>query len=380
MKYRKFGKNGTDTSVFGIGCMRLPLKNGEDESKIDEAEAIRMIRYAIDSGVNYVDTAYPYHGGESEPLVGKALQDGYRERTKLATKSPVWKVEQYEDFEKFLDEQLEKLQTDYVDFYLLHALSIERWEKMKKLNALAFLDEMKKKGKIKNAGFSFHDNYPTFKTIVDAYDWDMCQIQLNYLDQEYQAGVKGLQYASRKGIPVVVMEPLQGGKLAQIPSQDIMELWKSYDEKRSPVEWAFKWLYNFPEVNVILSGVSNMEQLKENIELFDSAEADTMSEEELKLVDKVRDLYREKIMVPCTGCDYCKPCPEGVAISTVFELYNEAVMYDKKEKNARMYNDFLIKNNKDASQCVECGNCESACPQNIAIIEELKNAHKYLTA
>jgi len=231
MKYRKFGKNGTDTSVFGIGCMRLPLQDGDDESKIDEAEAIRMIRYAIDNGVNYVDTAYPYHGGESEPLVGKALQDGYRERTKLATKSPVWKVEKYEDFEKFLDEQLEKLKTDYVDFYLLHALSIERWEKMKKLNALDFLDEMKKKGKIKNAGFSFHDNYPTFKTIVDAYDWDMCQIQLNYLDQEYQAGVKGLQYASRKGIPVVVMEPLQGGKLAQIPSQDIMELWKRYYEK-----------------------------------------------------------------------------------------------------------------------------------------------------
>jgi len=379
MKTRNFKKLGIETSVFGMGCMRLPLGESGKPEDIDESEAINMIRYAIDNGVTYIDTAYPYHNGKSEVVVGKALKDGYREKTKLATKSPAWLIKEYEDFEKYLDEQLERLQTDYVDFYLLHAMSKERWEKMKELNAIGFLQEMKEKGKIKYCGFSFHDNYDTFEEIIDYHDWDMCQIQLNYFDQEYQAGLKGLKFAYSKDIPVVVMEPLRGGQLADIPSTDIMDLWNSAETKRNPVEWAFAWLYNFKEVNVILSGVSTMEQLKENIRIFEHADPDTLKKSEIELVDQVRELYMEKIKIKCTGCDYCNGCPQKVMISTIFDMYNKAHMYEDKEKYAKQYADFLVKSKHDASQCVECGLCESQCPQNIPIIKELKVVHAYFT-
>ena len=379
MKTRNFKKLGIETSVFGMGCMRLPLGESGKPEDIDESEAINMIRYAIDNGVTYIDTAYPYHNGKSEVVVGKALKDGYREKTKLATKSPAWLIKEYEDFEKYLDEQLERLQTDYVDFYLLHAMSKERWEKMKELNAIGFLQEMKEKGKIKYCGFSFHDNYDTFEEIIDYHDWDMCQIQLNYFDQEYQAGLKGLKFAYSKDIPVVVMEPLRGGQLADIPSTDIMDLWNSAETKRNPVEWAFAWLYNFKEVNVILSGVSTMEQLKENIRIFEHADPDTLKKSEIELVDQVRELYMEKIKIKCTGCDYCNGCQQKVMISTIFDMYNKAHMYEDKEKYAKQYADFLVKSKHDASQCVECGLCESQCPQNIPIIKELKVVHAYFT-
>lgn len=379
MHNRLFKKLGIETSCFGMGCMRLPLLESRKAEDIDEPEAIKMIRYAIDNGVTYIDTAYPYHNGKSEVLVGKALQDGYRERTKLATKSPAWLIKTYDDFEKYLDEQLERLQTNHVDFYLLHAMSQERWEKMKELNAIGFLEEMKKKGKIKYAGFSFHDNYDTFKEIIDYHDWDMCQIQLNFYDQEYQAGLKGLKYANSKGIPVVIMEPLRGGSLATAPSADILELWDSAQTKRNPVEWAFSWLYNFEEVNVILSGVSTMEQLEENIKIFNRAQAGVLSQSELELVEQVRNLYMDKIKIKCTGCDYCNGCPQKVSISMIFDLYNKAHMYQNKEKYANQYKDFLMNSQHDATQCVECGLCESLCPQNIPIIQELKRVHDYFT-
>jgi len=380
MKKRIFKKLGIETSVFGMGCMRLPLNESGKPEDIDEPEAINMIRYAIDNGVTYIDTAYPYHGGKSEFVVGKALKDGYREKIEVATKSPVWLVKEYGDFEKYLDEQLERLQTDSVDFYLLHAMSKERWEKMKELNAIEFLKDMKKKGKIKYCGFSFHDNYDTFEKIIDYHDWDMCQIQLNFYDQEYQAGLKGLKYAYSKDIPVVVMEPLRGGQLADVPSSDIMDLWASADAKRNPVEWAFAWLYNFKEVNVILSGVSNMEQLKENVKIFEKADPGILDQSELELFERVRKVYMEKIKIKCTGCDYCNACPQKVAISTIFDLYNKAHMYANKEKCAKSYKEFLMKNNMDAAQCVECGLCESQCPQNIPIIKELKRVHAYFTS
>ena len=379
MKNRIFKKPGIETSVFGMGCMRLPLNESGKPEDIDEPEAINMIRYAIDHGVTYIDTAYPYHNGKSEFVVGKALKDGYRRKTKLATKSPVWLVKEHDDFERYLDEQLERLQTDYVDFYLLHAMSKERWEKMKELDAIGFLRDMKKKGKIKYCGFSFHDNYDTFQEIIDYHDWDMCQIQLSYYDQEYQAGLKGLKYAHSKDIPVVVMEPLRGGQLADVPSSDIMDLWESAETKRNPVEWAFSWLYNFEEVNVILSGVSTMDQLKENVKIFEKADPNTLGKSELKLIEQVRKLYIEKIKIKCTGCDYCNGCPQKVAISMIFDLYNKAHMYSTKDKYAKTYREFLMKNNNDASQCVECGLCESLCPQNIPIIRELKRVHAYFT-
>jgi len=381
MQYREFGKLGFKVSAFGFGCMRLPLEELPDRTvdskRIDEKEAISMIHYAVDHGVNYIDTAYPYHGGNSELLVAKALKGGYREKVKLATKLPVWFVNTYEDFEKYLDEQLAKLEVDYIDFYLLHALNRNTWPKIKKLNVLKFLDRAIESGKIKHAGFSFHDELPLFKEIIDSYNWDMCQIQLNFLDEYYQAGTEGMRYAASKGIPVVVMEPLRGGSLAKNIPQDVKDVWNAAPIKRTPVDWAFRWLYNFPEVTVILSGVSTMEQLKDNIDIFSTALPNSMTEEEVKLVHRVQELYKSKIKVNCTGCGYCTPCPAGVAIPDIFKLYNNSSIFDALDEHMQRYSD-LIQSKKDASLCAECGNCESACPQNISVIEKLKEAHGIL--
>ncbi len=383
MEYRKFGDLGFEVSIFGLGCMRLPLEvqpdGTTDPAKIDEQEAIKMIRYAIDNGVNYLDTAYPYHGGNSERLLAKALKDGYREKVKIATKLPVWLAESYEDFEKLLDEQLAKLEVEYIDFYLLHALSKDRWDKIKELGVLDFLDQAVAAGKIKYPGFSFHDELPVFKEIIDSYDWKMCQIQLNILDQDYQAGVEGMRYAASKGIPVVIMEPLRGGRLAHNVPEDVKALWDQAETKRSPVEWAFRWLYNFPEITVILSGVSTMEQLKDNLEIFSKSAPNSMDEKELELVRKVKELYDSKIKVGCTGCNYCVPCPSGVEIPRIFSIYNDYSIFGGAKEFKEMYKG-LMNEGKDASSCVECGQCESECPQHISIIDKLKEAHEVLTS
>lgn len=382
MQYREFGKLGFKVSTLGLGCMRLPLEKQpdgtQDYGKIDEKEAISMIHYAVDHGVNYIDTAYPYHNGNSELLVAKALKGGYREKVKLATKLPVWLTNTYEDFEKYLDEQLKKLEVDYIDFYLLHALNKETWPKIKKLNVLDFLDKAKKDGKIKYAAFSFHDELPLFKEIIDSYNWDMCQIQLNILDEHYQAGVEGLRYAASKGISVVIMEPLKGGSLVQNLSGDVRKIWNKAQIKRPPVDWAFRWLCNFSEATLILSGVSTMEQLKEDIEIFDDMLPNSMTEEELDLVRQVQEYYKSKIKVGCTACGYCIPCPSGVAIPDIFRMYNNSSMFDTFAEHSKQYEN-LEKSNKGASQCVECGNCESACPQGIQIIEKLKEARMALS-
>lgn len=383
MEYRKFGDLGFEVSIFGLGCMRLPLEvqpdGTTDPAKIDEQEAIKMIRYAIDNGVNYLDTAYPYHGGNSERLLAKALKDGYREKVKIATKLPVWLAESYEDFEKLLDEQLAKLEVEYIDFYLLHALSKDRWDKIKELGVLDFLDQAVAAGKIKYPGFSFHDELPVFKEIIDSYDWKMCQIQLNILDQDYQAGVEGMRYAASKGIPVVIMEPLRGGRLAHNVPEDVKALWDQAETKRSPVEWAFRWLYNFPEITVILSGVSTMEQLKDNLEIFSKSAPNSMDEKELELVRKVKELYDSKIKVGCTGCNYCVPCPSGVEIPRIFSIYNDYSIFGGAKEFKERYKE-LMNEGKDASSCVECGQCESECPQHISIIDKLKEAHEVLTS
>lgn len=378
MEYRKFGKLDFEVSRFGMGCMRLPeVKAADGKPRIDEEEAIKMIRYAIDNGVNYIDTAYPYHRRESEPLVGKALKDGYREKVKLATKLPVWLTKTYEDFEKFLDDQLARLDVGYIDFYLLHALDKESWTRVKEANALGFLDEAKRKGKIKHAGFSFHDELPIFKEIVDSYNWDMCQIMLNIIDQDYQAGVEGLRYAGSKGIPVVIMEPLKGGRLAQNIPDEIMKVWDSADTRHTPVDWAFRWIYNFPEAAVILSGVSSMEQLKDNLRIFDASKPNSMTQKELGIVKKVKDMYDSMIKVGCTGCNYCSPCPSGVQIPDIFSLYNDVYLFGRANESTGLYKR-LEGAGKDASKCVECGQCESACPQHLSIRERLKDAHEIL--
>ena len=377
MQYRKFGKENLEVSLLGFGCMRLPVLEGDD-SNINEAEATAMLRRSIDLGVNYVDTAYPYHKGNSESFVGRALKDGYREKVNLATKLPVWLTHSYEDFDKYLNEQLEKLGTEWIDCYLLHSLHKEVWEKIKNLGVLDFLDAAKKDGRIRYAGFSFHDEVDLFKEIVDAYDWDFCQIQLNYTDVSYQAGMEGLRYASEKNIPVVIMEPLKGGRLTLNPPAEVMELWNQSQIKRTPAEWALRWVCNLPEVNVVLSGMSTMEQVEENIKIMEDAYPNTLTEAELKTIDAVKEKYQQMIKVNCTGCEYCMPCPAGVDIPRNFTLYNDIFMYNLLDPSINTYNNWL-KDTEKASACVTCGKCMEVCPQNIDIIEHLKAVHKTLS-
>lgn len=372
MQYRYYTKDNLKISALGFGCMRLPILNN-DSGLIDEEKATNMIRYAINNGVNYIDTAYPYHKGNSEAFVGKVLKDGYRQKVYLATKSPVWLIESYEEFEKYLDEQLKRLDTDYIDFYLLHSLSKKTWENAKELNVLHFLNEAKRKGKIKYAGFSFHDQIHVFKDIVDSYPWDFCQMQLNYMDRDYQAGLEGLKYAKEKGLSVVVMEPIKGGKLSHA-SKEIQDIWDKNYIKRTPSEWALRWLYNFEEISVVLSGMNTMEHVVENIKTASEGSANSLKQEELELIDEVTKIYKEKIKVGCTGCEYCLPCPNGVSIPDIFELYNNASVYGTKEQSMNTYNR-LIELEKDASHCVECGHCEELCPQHLDIINSLKDAN-----
>ncbi len=367
MLYRKFGKCGFEASILGFGCMRLPLR-GKDSSAIDEPEAIRMIRYAIDHGVNYIDTAYPYHGGNSELLVAKALKDGYREKVKLATKLPTWLVNEHGDFDRYLDEQLAKLETDHIDCYLLHALNKSGWDKLVELDYQKAIERYKQSGRVRHMGFSFHDDLETFKEIVDAYDWDFCQIQYNYMNETHQAGTEGLRYAAAKGLGVVVMEPILGGNLAKIPPAEIQGLWESAPVRRTPAEWALQWVWNHPEVSMVLSGMSDMRQVEENVR--SASRFQPLTQEELSIVGKVHDTYLRLMKADCTGCRYCMPCPFGVNIPRNFSLYNEGSMYDtmaaKKQSYARM------KEENRASACKACGQCEELCPQNLPIRALLK--------
>ena len=376
MIYRNFTRDKLQVSSLGFGCMRFPILDG-DSSKIDEKQATEMIRYAIDQGVNYIDTAYPYHQGNSEAFVGRALSQGYREKVYLATKLPSWLINDYDDFNKYLDEQLERLNTDYIDFYLLHTLNKDYWENLKKLDVLRFIDQAKKSGKIKYIGFSFHDELDVFKEIVDYHDWDFCQIQYNYLDINYQAGQEGLNYAYDKGISVVIMEPIKGGKLVH-PSEEIQEIWDLSPLKRTPAEWALRWVLNQKEPSLLLSGMNNLDQVKENIKTVSDATVGHLKESEISLINRVKDIYQEKIQVGCTSCEYCLPCPEGVSIPNIFQIYNDYYVFGTEDDSKNRYNSFIEKE-IDASKCIECGHCQSMCPQNLEIIRHLKEANTILT-
>ncbi len=376
MQYRKLRNTKEEVSVLGFGAMRLPIID-KDSSKINEALATEMIRFAIDNGVNYVDTAWPYHGsgmgapGMSEPFIGKVLQDGYREKVLLATKLPTWLVDSHEKMDELLDQQLKRLQTDYIDFYLVHTLNKRSWPKVKELGIIDFLEKAKQAGKIKHIGFSFHDDLPTFKNIVDEYDWEFCQIQYNYLDVKYQAGFDGMKYAYNKGLGVIIMEPLRGGSLINNLAPEIKELYANVKEKKSPAEWALRWLWNQEEVGLVLSGMSTMEQVKENIEIADRGEIDSFTDEENKVMEEVQEIFMSKLKVNCTKCRYCMPCPQGVNIPEIFTIYNNGYLSDNIKQAQFMYNMGFSANEK-ASACIACGICESHCPQGIDIINKLK--------
>lgn len=375
MQYRKFAKD-LEVSALGFGMMRLPILNG-DEGQIDKEKAFKMVRYAIDNGVNYIDTAYPYHKGNSEIFTAEVLKGGYRKKVLLATKMPVWLVNEKDDFERLLNEQLNKLETNHIDCYLLHALSKNSWEKVYNLGVLDFLVKAKNEGKIKKIGFSFHDEFNVFKDIIDAFEWDFSQIQFNYLDEDEQAGLRGLKYAHSKGISIIVMEPLKGGKLAKEPPEKVKDIWNSHNVKRTPAEWALRYVLNFEEVSLLLSEMSTIEQVEENLKVINDAYPYSLNEEEIKLIKKVKETYKSLNQIGCTSCKYCMPCPFGVDIPRNFSVYNSAFIYNDLEGSRKVYNNYINKENR-AENCKECGKCEDVCPQKLPIRSLLKDVHKTL--
>lgn len=389
MKYRKMGSLDWEVSALGFGCMRLPTKKVKDEktgqikNKLDEEEAIKIIRHGIDNGINYVDTAWGYHDGESEIALGKALQDDYREKVKLVTKLPIWLVKKPEDFDDYLNKQLGKLKTNYLDLYLFHALNKVHFNIIKEHNLIKKMEEAREKGLIKYIGFSFHDSFEIFKEIVDYYHWDAAQIQHNYMDIDYQAGTKGLRYAANKGIAIIIMEPLQGGKLAKsFPKVD--NILKEFKIKRKLADWAFQFLWNQPEVSVVLSGMSEKWMVDENLESADKSGINTLTNEELNAISKLRETFKEYITIPCTNCEYCLPCPNSVNIPFNFQLLNDFIWYgeEQREKYLDFYHRFLkteeqlkeseAENEGNASLCIKCGECLEKCPQQIDIPEQLE--------
>jgi predicted aldo/keto reductase-like oxidoreductase len=374
MNYRKFGKLDWKASALGFGTMRLPVING-DQSKVDESEVTRMLRYAIDHGVNYIDSAWGYHRGYSEVAIEKALRDGYREKVKIATKLPVPDVNTYEDFDRFLNESLERLKTDKIDFYLLHHLNKTRWPKVRDLGILKWADGALADGRIGYFGFSFHDSFDVLQEIINAYDkWTVCQIQYNYMDEELQAGTRGLEFAHKKGLAVVIMEPIRGGRLAR-PPEKVAKMWANAPVQRTPPEWALRWVWNHPEVTLALSGMSNMQQVIENVSYAENSQPHNLTADELTLIGRVRDAYLSQ-GVSCTACRYCMPCPNGVDIPRTFSFYNDAMIYGD---TARPRRDYSRSNPAErADNCIKCEQCVEKCPQKLAIPELLEKAHAFL--
>jgi uncharacterized protein len=385
MLYRQLGKTGLNVSVLGFGAMRLPLEASPDgppkgfspQAPVDRNESFRMIEYALNKGVNYFDTAYMYHGGMSEIILGEALKP-VRDKVYISTKLPMILVNSPDDFDRILNEQLSRLQTGHVDVYLLHGLHEEVWNKVLSMGVLDFLARAKADGRVRHVGFSFHDSEKVFKEIVDSYDWELCQIQYNYYDEFAQPGRRGLAYGASKGLGVVIMEPIRGGMLAEPVPQEVQAIWDTSPIKRSPAEWALRWVWNHKEVSTVLSGMSTMAQVEENCRIADSAIASSLTGLEISLIEKARDTYRNMVKIGCTGCGYCMPCSSGVSIPTMFSGYNDLFVFPHKaEMIAMLYNVFL-KPEQRASACSECGECEEKCPQHISIREELKKVHEAL--
>lgn len=371
MEYRQIGCDGKTASLLGFGCMRFPTT---PDGKIDEVEAEKMMDYAIASGVTYIDTAYPYHNGDSEPFVGRVLGKYPRNSYMLATKLPMWKIKTIEDVKETFESQLKRLNKDYVDFYLLHAMNAERFELCKKLDILSYLYDLKVAGKIRNIGFSFHDSYSVFEEMINYYNWDFCQIQFNYMDTHEQAGVKGLKLAEKKGIPLVIMEPIKGGALASLP-KDVYKIMNSVTPGLSPASWALRYVASFRNVKVILSGMSALEEVVDNINTFSNYKPLTV--EEFKAVEDAARAIKHRVKNGCTGCAYCMPCPNGVDIPKTFRIWNNYGMYDNRLRARTAFSGIPEENLPTA--CIECGACEAVCPQGLSIINDLKKANKELS-
>lgn len=375
MQYRKIKKAGDELSVLGFGAMRLPTKNG----MIHKEKAKELIYHAIDHGVNIIDTAYPYHGGSSESFLGEILKDGYREKVKLCTKMPAWSVRKYEDMKKYLDIQLNKLQTDCIDYYLIHNMSNERFKKLKDLGLIEFLERSRAEGKIKYIGFSFHSNLDSFKEVIDSYNWDVCLIQYNYLDEKNQAGTEGLKYAYSKGIDIFIMEPLKGGLLAKVPDE-ALHIFEEQNNSRTPADWALRWVLNHPEVASVFSGMNEHDQLTDNLKVADEVQPDSLTEDELKMYDQVKEVYNKLMKIDCSGCGYCMPCPYGVDIPRCFNIYNQKYMFHKTPTFDYLFILGGVFSGQEAyaGLCTNCGKCVRACPQKLEIPELLNDVFNEL--
>lgn len=370
MQYR-FDKDGNEISILAYGCMRFTKKSGKIDLDKAEAEVMEAIRL----GVNYFDTAYIYSG--SEAALGEILERNHcREQIYIADKLPHYMIKSRDGLEKAFREQLRRLRTDYIDYYLMHMLTdIATWDKLKKMGIESWMEEKIKSGQIRHIGFSYHGNTNMFCQLIDAYDWDFCMIQYNYLDEHSQAGKRGLQYASQKGLPVMIMEPLRGGKLVDLLPEAAKRLIRDNPKKYSPAEWAFRWLWNQPEVTTVLSGMNSLEMLRENCRVASGVQAGEFLEEDHAFMEKIRQEINHSMKVGCTGCGYCMPCPVGVDIPGTFGAYNQ--IYSQGKKAARkgyMQCTIFRHDPSSASLCIECGKCEQHCPQQIAIRKELKNA------
>ncbi len=368
MERRQFEKLGIESSLLGFGCMRFPL---DENGNIEEKEAEEMLDMAISHGVTYIDTAYPYHNGDSEPFVGRVLKKYDRNQYTLATKLPIWNVHSQEEAKDIFESQLQRLGVDYVDFYLLHALDAKKWEKVKEYHIIELCEQLRQEGKIKYLGFSFHDEYPVFETILKAHHWDFCQLQLNYMDMNIQAGQKGVDLANQLGVPLVVMEPIKGGSLATLPA-DVTKMFQDYDSKRTLASWALRYVGTLPGVKVILSGMSTLVQVKDNLKTFENYQ--NLNDEEMAIVEKVADTLHARTKNGCTGCGYCMPCPFGVNIPSNFKYWNNCFIYDDEKLFKGKYE--KMSDQEKASHCQQCGACERMCPQQLPIREDLKRVVK----
>ena len=363
MDKRRMDKLGIETSLLGFGCMRFPL---DETGEIDERLSEEMIGYGIANGVNYIDTAYYYHEGKSEPFVGKVMEKYDRSSYLLATKLPVWVLKGQEQAQEIFSDQLQKLRTEYIDFYLLHSLDKDSWKLVLKYELIPMLERLRAEGKIRYIGFSFHDDFEVFEEIINYYPWDFCQIQLNYMDTEEQAGEKGCQLAEKLGIPVVVMEPVRGGALANF-AEDMNEKFYALDKEASIASYALRFVASYPNVKVILSGMSAMEQVKDNVATFSPFRP--LNDAEAQTVGEIRETLKARMQNGCTGCRYCVPCPHGVDIPGNFKIWNTYHMYQKFQPVRLAWGNMSRKHK--ANNCVQCGACEEKCPQKIKISQDM---------